>query len=61
MMACGDADLPFRIELWDDADKRVEQLIGLIGDYAADTSAYEEAIKRPSRQTHYASSKSESD
>jgi hypothetical protein len=30
----------------DDADRHVEELIALIGDYATASSAYEEAIKR---------------
>jgi hypothetical protein len=41
-----EADLPFRIELWDDEDKHVEELIALVGDFATASSAYEEAIKR---------------
>jgi len=40
------ADLPFRIELWDDADQRVEDLIALVGDFATASSAYEEAVRR---------------
>ena len=33
-MASEDAqDLPFRIEQWDDADSRVEELIALVGDH----------------------------
>ena len=41
-----EADLPFRIELWDDADRHVEELIALIGDYATANGAYEEAVRR---------------
>ena len=41
-----EADLPFRIELWDDQDQHVEELIALVGDFATAHSAYEEAIKR---------------
>jgi len=40
------ADLPFRIELWDDADQRLEELIALVGDFATASSAYEEAVRR---------------
>ena len=41
-----ETDLPFRIELWDDADKHVEELIALIADYGTANSAYQEAVKR---------------
>jgi hypothetical protein len=40
------ADLPFRIELWDDADQRLEELNALVGDFATASSAYEEAVRR---------------
>ena len=40
-----DDDLPFRIELWDDADRHVEELIALASDFAAASSAYEAAVK----------------
>jgi hypothetical protein len=39
-------DLPFRIELWDDADQHVDELIALTGDYGTAISTYEEAVKR---------------
>ena len=45
-VARGDDDLPFRIELWDDADLRVEEVIALASDFFAASSAYEEAVKR---------------
>ena len=45
-MAGRDADLPFRIELWDEKDLRVEELIALTSDYFAASCAYEEAVKR---------------
>jgi hypothetical protein len=34
-------DLPFSVELWDDADRHVEELIALTGDYATARSAYD--------------------
>ena len=45
-MAGHDDDLPFRIELWDDADTRVEEVIALTADYASACGAYDEAVKR---------------
>jgi hypothetical protein len=45
-MAGRDDDLPFRIELWDDADTRIEDLIALAGDYASACAAFDEAVKR---------------
>ena len=45
-MAGRDDDLPFRIELWDDRDRHVEELIALTSDYFAAQSAYEGAVKR---------------
>jgi hypothetical protein len=45
-MRAGQADLPFRVELWDDADVRIEELIALAGDFAIANSAYEEAVRR---------------
>jgi len=45
-MAGRDDDLPFRIELWDDGDSRIEELIALAGDYATACGAFDEAVKR---------------
>jgi hypothetical protein len=46
-MGSGDAlDLPFSIELWDDADSSVEELIALIGDHRVAMAAFKEAVKR---------------
>ena len=43
-------DLPYSVELWNDADSHVEELIALTGDYRVAKAAYEEAIKsRPGR------------
>jgi hypothetical protein len=41
-----DDDLPFRIELWDDADQHVEEVIAIAADFFAASCAYEEAVKR---------------
>ena len=41
-----DDDLPFRIELWDDGDRHIEEVIALTSDYSTASSAYEEAVKR---------------
>ena len=38
--------LPFKIELWDDADRHVEEVIALASDFASACGAYEEAVKR---------------
>ena len=39
-------DLAYSVELWDEADTRVEELIALTGDYNVARAAYQEAIKR---------------
>jgi hypothetical protein len=41
-------DLPYSVELWDDADSHVEGLIALTGDYRVARAAFEEAVKRRS-------------
>ena len=41
-----DDDLPYRVELWDDADRHVEEVIALASDYTSACGAYEEALKR---------------
>ena len=46
-MASVESELPFRIEVWDDADSRVEELIALVGDYATANRVYD-------RKTGYA-------
>ena len=54
-----DDDLPFRIELWDDKDRYIEEVIALASDYATGYGAYNEAVKpqpgtrcsRPLRRT----------
>jgi hypothetical protein len=35
-------DLPYSVELWDDADSHVEELIALTGDHRVARTAYEE-------------------
>ena len=43
-------DLPYSVELWDDADSHVEELIALTGDYRVARAAFDEAVKsRPNR------------
>ena len=42
----GEHDLPFKIELWDDADRHIEEVIALASDYASARGAYDEAVKR---------------
>jgi hypothetical protein len=39
-------DLPFKIEVWDDADRYVEELVVLVGDFATACTAYDEAVRR---------------
>ena len=39
-------DLPFRIEQWDDADNRIEELIALVADHRVVVAAFAEAVKR---------------
>jgi hypothetical protein len=39
-------DLPYSVELWDDADSHVEGLIALTGDYRVARAAHEEAVRR---------------
>ena len=41
-----DDELPFRIELWNDADRHIEEVIALASDFSTASSAYEEAVKR---------------
>jgi hypothetical protein len=41
-----DHDLPYRIEVWDDQDARVEELIALIGDHGVACAAFDEAVRR---------------
>ena len=45
-MAGRDDDLPFRVELWDDLDRHVEEVIARVSDYSTACGAYDEAVKR---------------
>ena len=45
-MGTGERDLPFKIELWDDVDRHIEEVIALASDYANACGAYDEAVKR---------------
>ena len=43
-------ELPFLVEQWDDADRYVEELIALTGDYRVARAAFAEAARqRPGR------------
>jgi hypothetical protein len=43
-------DLPYLVEQWDDADRYVDELIALTGDYRVARAAFAEAAKqRPGR------------
>jgi hypothetical protein len=46
MGCCGENDLPFRVEVWDDKDRHIEELIVLVSDYPSALGTYEEAVKR---------------
>ena len=39
-------DLPYSVEVWDDADWHGEELIALTGDYRVARAAFDEAVKR---------------
>jgi hypothetical protein len=41
-----DDDLPFRVELWDDGDRHVEELIALAADFTTAHATYDDAVKR---------------
>jgi hypothetical protein len=38
-------DLPYRVEQWDDADRHVEELSALSGDYRVAKAAFDQAVK----------------
>ena len=42
----GEHDLQFKIELWDDEDRHIEEVIALTSDFASACGAYDEAVKR---------------
>jgi hypothetical protein len=37
-------DLPYSVELWDDADSHVEEVIALTSDYRVARAAFDEAV-----------------
>jgi hypothetical protein len=37
-------DLPYSVELWDDADSHVEEVIALTADYRVARAAFDEAV-----------------
>ena len=39
-------EMPYRLEMWDDHDTRVEELIALMVDHAVARVAFAEAVKR---------------
>ena len=45
-MTIQEQELPYRIELWDDHDTRVEELIALVADHAVARAAFVEAVRR---------------
>jgi hypothetical protein len=46
MGCCGEDTLPFRVEVWDDQDRHIDELIALVADYSSAVGAFEEAGKR---------------
>jgi hypothetical protein len=45
-MADQEQEWPFRLEMWDDDDARVEELIALVTDHAVARAAFVEAVRR---------------
>ena len=45
-MADQQQELPYRIEMWDEQDNRVEELIALVADHAVGRATFAEAVKR---------------
>jgi hypothetical protein len=41
-------ELPYRIEMWDEHDSRIEELIALVADHAVARAAFTEAVRRAS-------------
>ena len=46
IMGLSSDDFTYRIDLWDDAGNRTEEVIALVSDFYTARSAYEEAVKR---------------
>jgi hypothetical protein len=49
MGCCGEDDLPFRVEVWDDKDRHIEELIALVSDYSSAVVTYEAVKRRPGK------------
>jgi hypothetical protein len=45
-MAHMDQELPYRLEMWDETDTRIEELIALVADHAVARAAFKEAVRR---------------
>jgi hypothetical protein len=45
-MPCEGQELPYRVEVWDDRDTRVEELVALVGDHIVARAAFAETVKR---------------
>jgi hypothetical protein len=41
-----DQELPYRLEMWDDQDTRIEELIALVADHVVARAAFAEAVRR---------------
>lgn len=39
-------ELPYRLEMWDERDTRIEELIALVADHAVARAAFAEAVRR---------------
>ena len=49
-MVVQEQELPYRIEVWDDHDTRIEELIALVADHAVARAAFAEAERwRPGK------------
>ena len=46
LMAGEGQELPYRLEMWDDHDTRIEELIALVADHAVARAAFAEAVRR---------------
>jgi hypothetical protein len=44
-MSIGPDDFHYRIDLWDDADKRIEQVIAFVSDLVVARAAYTAAVQ----------------
>lgn len=54
-MALSPDDFHFRIDLWDDQDRLIEQVIAFVSDLTVARAAYEAAVKaKPGKRNHVA-------